>query len=125
MTCQQIGIELAPYAKQMGAAFAPLGDTGKQLAAQGQAQVARELPAQVALSAAATATGNIPGANQAVNAAIMAEQQRAWAQAMAEDKPLVDKMNKQMGQAMPQAQAMQNNQRVQHLLDLAKQKNCH
>lgn len=124
MTCAQIATELAPYAQQMAAAIAPLAQSSREAVAQGQREVARETPNVIALSAAASASSGTPGASAAVSKVEAAEQQRAWNQALAEQKPLSDTMNAQTAQILPQAQAMQANPRIQRLMQLAQDKHC-
>lgn len=127
MTCQQIGAELAPYAQQMAAAFNPLAQTQKQLMARGQARVTEYTPAVAAMTAAAIAASADPTgiSSKAVGQAEVAMQREVWNRTMAEDEPLADQTNRQASQAIAQAMPMQSDPRIQRLMQLAKQKNCH
>ena len=127
MTCQQIGIELAPYAQQMGAAFVPLAQTNLELIARNQARMGEYAPAVAAVSAAAVASSADPTgiSSKAVGQAEMAMQEQAWNRALAEDKPLADRARQQTNAAIAQAMPMQSNPRIQRLMQLAMQKNCH
>ncbi len=127
MTCAQIGAELAPYAQQMTPAATALGQTGQELIARGERRVAEATPALVALTAAATAAAADPTglSTKPLIAAHEAMQRREWNRAIAEDKPLVDQMNAQTNAVVEQAAPLQSNPRIQRLMQLAQDKNCH
>jgi hypothetical protein len=127
MTCEQIGTELAPYAQQMGGAFTPLAKTGEQVMARGQARMTEYAPTSAAVSAGAMASSLDPTgmASKAYGQAEVAMQKQIWDRTLAEDKPLNDQYNRQANAALAQAQAMQSNARIQRLMQLAQQKNCH
>jgi hypothetical protein len=127
MTCEQIGAELAPYAQQMTPAATALGQTGQELIARGERRVAEATPALVALSAAATAAAADPTglSTKPLIAAQEAMQHREWNRAIAEDKPLVDQMNAQTNAVVAQGMSIQSDPRVQRLMQLAQDKNCH
>ena len=127
MTCDQIGAELAPYAQQMTPTVAGLAQTGQELNARNQKRLAEAMPEAAALTAAATAAAADPTgiAGRAVGQAEMAMQERIANQALAEDKPLADKMNAQMNAVVDQAAPLQANPRIQRLMQLAQEKNCH
>ena len=127
MTCAQIGAELAPYAQQMTPAVTGLAQSGQEVIARDQKRMAEAMPEAAALTAAATASHADPTgiAGRAVGQAEMATQQRIWDKAVAEDKPLADKMNGQMNTVVEQAAPLQANPRIQHLMQLAQEKNCH
>lgn len=127
MTCEQIGTELAPYAQQMTPAATALGQTGQELIARGERRVAEATPALVALTAAATAAAADPTglSTKPLIAAQEAMQQREWNRAITEDKPLVDQMNAQTNAVVEQAAPLQANPRIQRLMQLAQDKNCH
>jgi len=127
MTCEQIGAELAPYAQQMTPAATALGQTGQELIARGERRVAEATPALVALTAAATAASADPTglSTKPLIAAHEAMQQREWNRSIAEDKPLVDQMNAQTNAVVEQAAPLQANPRIQRLMQLAQDKNCH
>ena len=44
MTCQQIGMELPPYAQQMGVTWRPVGNITQTLVKTQQSEMARDLP---------------------------------------------------------------------------------
>lgn len=127
MTCEQIGAELAPYAQQMTPAATALGQTGQELIARGERRVAEATPALLALTAAATAAAADPTglSTKPLIAAHEAMQRREWNRAVAEDKPLVDQMNAQTNAVVEQAAPLQANPRIQRLMQLAQEKNCH
>jgi len=127
MTCAQIGAELAPYAQQMTPAATALGQTGQELIARGERRVAEATPALVALTAAATAAAADPTglSTKPLIAAHEAMQHREWNRAITEDKPLVDQMNAQTNAVVEQAAPLQANPRIQRLMQLAQDKNCH
>jgi len=127
MTCAQIGAELAPYAQQMTPSVTALAQTGQELNARNEKRMAEAVPEAAALTAAATAATADPTgiASRAVGQAEMATQQRIWDKAIAEDKPLADKMNGQMNDVVAQAAPLQANPRIQRLMQLAQEKNCH
>ena len=126
MTCAQIGAELAPYAQQMTPAMTGLAQSGQEVIARDQKRMAEAMPEAAALTAAATAATADPTglAGRAVGQAEMATQQRIWDKAVAEDKPLADKMNGQMNTVVEQAAPLQANPRIQRLMQLAQEKNC-
>jgi len=127
MTCAQIGAELAPYAQQMMPSVAALSQTQSELTARGQRRVAEATPEAAALTAAATASHLDPTglASRGVGVAEQGMQQREWNRALAEDKPLTDKANAQMNTVVEQAAPLQANPRIQRLMQLAQDKNCH
>lgn len=127
MTCEQIGAELAPYAQQMMPAATALGQTGQDVIARGQRRQASAMPEVVGLSAAATASHLDPtgAASKGVAVAEQAAQQREWNQALAEDKPLYGQMNAQTNAVVAQGMSIGSSPRVQRLMQLAQEKNCH
>jgi hypothetical protein len=133
MTCEEIGTELAPYAQQMGASWTLLGQTAQEMKQKSQQIRAEEAPKVAALNAAALAASAAGIANpvagavadRAVNQMVEAEQKSAQAHSETMLKPVRDKMNAQIQQAMPEAQQLQSNARVQRLMQLAQEKNCH
>lgn len=127
MTCDQIGAELAPYAQQMAPAANALGQTSQEVIARGQKRQAEVLPEVIGLSAAATASHLDPtGASaRGVGVAEQGLQQHEWNRALAEDKPLTDQMNAQTNAVVAQGTAIGSDARVQRLMQLAQEKNCH
>jgi hypothetical protein len=127
MTCDQIGAELAPYAQQMAPAANALGQTSQEVIARGQKRQAEVLPEVIGLTAAATAADADPTglATKGVVAAQQALLQREWNRSVAEDKPLRDQMNAQTNAVVAQGTAIGSDARVQRLMQLAQEKNCH
>jgi hypothetical protein len=127
MTCQQIAAELAPYAQQMMPAAAALNQTQGELLAHSQRRMSEAMPEVAGLTAAATAAHADPTglASRGVVAAEQSLQQREWNRALAEDKPLHDQMTAQTNAVVAQGMSIQSNPRVQRLMQLAQQKNCH
>jgi hypothetical protein len=127
MTCEQIAAELAPYAQQMAGAFTQLAQTDQQLLARNQERIAQNAPVVAGVSAAATATTADPTgiSSKIYGQTEAAMQQEAWNRALAEDKPLMEQARQQTSQAVAQAAPMQSNARVQRLMELVQQKNCH
>jgi hypothetical protein len=124
MTCEQIGAELAPYAMQMRQSFEASGMG--QDAADAQALMDRQraqAAQQAAPSMAATIVGSVlPGAGAAAMAAQIAQQQRAAAEAA----PIRERMmrNSAAFQA-DMSTTMRDNPRMQRLMQLAEERNCH
>lgn len=127
MTCQQIAAELAPYAQQMAPDFKPLAQTEEQLMQRSQARAAEAAATAAAVSAGAVAASLDPTglSSKAYGQAEMALQQQMWNRALAEDKPLTDQANQQMNAAVGKAMPMQSNARIQRLMQLVRDKNCH
>jgi hypothetical protein len=127
MTCAQIAAELAPYAKQVAGAFGPLFETQKQILARAQAHTAEGAVGAAAATAGAMASSADPTglSSKAYGQAEVAMQRAQWEHAMAQDKPLFDQANRQTNQAVAQTAPMQSNTRIQRLMQLAQQKNCH
>ncbi len=127
MTCEQIGAELAPYVQQMSGAFTALAGTEQELVARGQARVKEYAPAAEGMTAAATASTADPTglSSKAVGQAENEMQKQAWNKSLAEDKPLMDQAARQTNEAVTEAAPMQSNARIQRLMQLAQQKNCH
>jgi hypothetical protein len=127
MTCAQIAAELQPYAQQMMGTVAPLNQSVAEVEARSARRMAEGTPEAVAVTGAATASTLDPTgmSSRAVGQAEIALQQRAWNQAMVEDKPLHEKLNAQMNATAAQGMQMQANLRLQRLMQLAQEKGCH
>lgn len=127
MTCAQIGAELAPYAQQIAPTARPLADTQAELVARNQARMSEYSAAAAAMSAGALASSLDPTgmSSKAAAAAEQTMQQEAWNRSMAEDKPLRERADKQTKALVSKATAMQSDARMQRLMALAQQKNCH
>jgi len=127
MTCQQIAAELAPYAQQMAPDINALADTEKQLLQRSKAREAEAAATAAVVSAGAAATSLDPTglSGKAYGQAEMALQRNMWNRALAEDKPLMDQASRQTNAVVGKAMPMQSNARIQRLMQLVKQKNCH
>ena len=127
MTCPQIAAELAPYAQQMAPDFNALADTEQQLMQRSKAREAEAAASAAAASAGAMASSLDPTglSGKAYGQSEMALQREMWNRALAEDRPLMDQANKQTNAAIGKAMPMQSNARIQRLMQLVKQKNCH
>ena len=64
-------------------------------------------------------------ASKAQRASGEATQERIWKQTEAEDKPLTDQDKQQTQRVVEKGTAMQSNARMQRLVQLAQEKNCH
>ena len=126
MTCEQIAAELMPYMQQIMPSAMAAGATAKEVKQRGEQRVAENVPAAVAITAAATASHADPtgAAGRAVGQAEIAMQQQTWQRSMVEDKPLRDKYAAQTGQLAAQGQQMQSNARLQRLMQLVQEKHC-
>lgn len=127
MTCQQIAAELAPYAQQMAPDVESLAQTEKQLLQRNQARTAEAATTAAAVSAGAMASSLDPTglSSKAYGQAEAALQQKMWNRALADDKPLMDQASRQTNAVIGKAMPMQSNARIQRLMQLAQQKNCH
>jgi hypothetical protein len=126
MTCAQIAAELAPYMAQVRAPAEALNQTNTEIVARGKRRVAEDTPAAVGLTAAATAATVDPTgvSSRAVGQAEVAHQREVWARSQAEDKPLAEKQAAQANALMAVGQQMQNDPRLNRLMQLAQQKDC-
>lgn len=127
MTCPQIAAELAPYAQQMAPDVNALADTEKQLLRRSKARETEAAATAAAVSAGAMGSSLDPTglSSKAYGQAEAALQQQMWNRALAEDKPLMDQASKQTNAVVGKAMPMQSNARIQRLMQLVKQKNCH
>jgi hypothetical protein len=127
MTCQQIAAELAPYGNQMSGTVNPLVQTQSELVARNEKRMAEAMPVVAGFAAAGTAASLDPTglASRALGQAEANYQQAQFHRALAEDKPLMDQANRQTNDMASQAMAMQANPRLQRLMQLAQQKDCH
>jgi hypothetical protein len=126
MTCAQIAAELAPYAQQMTGTMSPLAQTQQELMQRMNQRQAEATTAAAALTAGATASTADPTglASKNFGQAEAAIQKQMWDRAAAEDKPLQDQYNQQVGAVAAQGQQLQQNARIQRLMQLVQQKNC-
>jgi hypothetical protein len=126
MTCAQIAAQLAPYMQQIMPAAMAVGRTAQDVTARGQQHVAEEMPAAIALTAAATASAADPtGASSKTVGQIEAiHEQEAWQRTLAQDKPLHDKYSAQVNALAAQGQQLQSDARLQRLMQLAGERHC-
>jgi hypothetical protein len=126
MTCEQIAAELGPYMERIKPSAMAAGQTAQEVEDRGKQHVLEELPAAIALTAAATASlaDKTGTASKAVGQAEAIHAQEAWQRVMVQDKPLRDKYAGQIGDLAAQAQQMQSDPRLQRLLQLATEKHC-
>jgi hypothetical protein len=121
LTCDQIGMEMQPYAQTMMPSAAALGQTAQEMQALSEKQKAAAM-AQAPLSiGAGIASSFLPGGGfiaqaQAANQAAQAQQRAA------EAKPLRDKMLDQSTDLAVQVAPMQQDPRFQRLMQLAETK---
>jgi hypothetical protein len=126
-TCAQIAAELQPYLKQMSPSITALGNTAQEVKARGEARNKEAAAEAASETAAAQAAAPDPTglANKALAQAQAQRQRESWKQAEAEDKPLNEKYKAQTAQVVQEGQQMQSDARLQRLLQLAQEKNCH
>jgi hypothetical protein len=118
MTCDQIGMEMQPYAQTMMPGVAALGQTAEETRAFGERQKAA-MAAQMGMGmVAGVASSFLPGGGFIAQAQ-MAAQATAMQKQAAEAKPLQDKM---LGQSVDLATTMapmQQDPRFQRLMQMA------
>jgi len=128
MTCQQIAMELMPGVQQMrGGSTQQLGQDAQEMQRRAVKREA-EIQSGAAAETAEMEAGCIGGVNAtcaAASEAIQARHDARNAQIKAEDKPLNDRASSEMSALAAQGQAMQQNPRLMHLMQLAQQKHCH
>lgn len=128
MTCEQIATELAPYAQQMVPNLQALGATQQQLYQQVRQVGERQRQEDALLTPMATAGALDPtgASKRAYQAAVMAQQAKHRRENEALANSSLAKQNKaQEEQFVAQGQQLQANARIQQLMQLAQQKNCH
>lgn len=128
MTCQQIATELMPSVQQMrGGSTQQLGQDAQEMQRRAMKREA-EIQGEAAAETAEMEAGCIGGINAtcaAASEAMSARHDARNAQIQAEDKPLNDRTSSEMTALAAQGQAMQQNPRLMHLMQLAQQKHCH
>ena len=127
LTCAQIAQELQPYMKQMSPSLTAMGQTAQEVKTRGEERNKQAAAESAAETAAARATMWDP---TGLSSKIVAERQHKRQEelrkrAEAEDKPLFDKGQAQAQQVVKQAQPLQSDARMQRLMQLAQEKNCH
>ena len=127
MTCAQIATELQPYAQQMSPSIAALGQTSQEVRTRSEDRLKMAAPEATAEAAAASATMLDPtGLSSKLFGQAQAQRQKErWQRAEAEDKPLNEKYKAQAEQVVKGGQQMQSDARLQRLMQLAQEKNCH
>lgn len=126
LSCAQIAAELMPYMQEIMPSAMAAAAAAQDVVKRGEQRVAQEAPAAEALTVAATLSHLDPTglAGRAVGQAEVALQKEAWERSLAEDKPLHDQYARQAGQLVTQGQQMQNNPRLQRLMQLIQEKRC-
>lgn len=127
MTCAQIAQELQPYMQRMSPSITALGQTAQEVQTKGETRVSKAMPEWEAESAAARAAAMDPTglSSKLLGQAQVRRQEERWKRAQAEDKPLNDQYKAQTEQVAKQGMQMQSDARLQRLLQLAQEKNCH
>jgi len=128
MTCEQIGTELAPYAQQMVPNVQALGATQQQMYQQARQMGEKRRQEEALLTPLATAGALDPtgASKRAYQAALMAQMAKEKSENAAFANSALAKQNRaQSDQLVAQGQQMQANGRIQQLMQLAQQKNCH
>lgn len=127
MTCQQIAAELAPYAQQLLPAGNAASEAASQLMERNQERLAKEIvPVATTFLAAQTFAHLDPTGltGRAVQQSSKAYQQELWQRSLREDAPLAEKLGTATESLVQQGQAMQDNPRLQRLLQLVQEKGC-
>lgn len=127
MTCAQIAQELQPYMQRMSPSITALGQTNQEVMARSKTRMKEAEAESAAETAAARATMLDPTgmSSKAVGQHQVQSQKERWKKAEAEDKPLNDKYKAQTEQLAKQGRQMQSDARLQRLMRLAQEKNCH
>ena len=127
MTCAQIAQELQPYMKEMSPSMMALGQTTQEVKARGEARNKDAAAESAAETTAARATMLDPTglASKILGQEQVQRQKERWKRAEAEDKPLNEKYKAQTEQVVKEGQQMQSDARLQRLMQLAQEKNCH
>jgi hypothetical protein len=127
MSCDQIAMEMMPYAQQLRPNLQAMGKSQQQLLAQSQALGQQQKNESQALTAMATAGALDPSgaSKRAYQAAVVAQaaKHRRESEALA-NSDLAKQTNAQTQQFMQQGEGMKNDARLQRLLQLGQQKGC-
>ena len=126
MTCEQIAVEMQPYAESMRGSLTALGATNEQLMQLGQKQMARDAPrVNATTQAAGAACGFVGGpACMAATQADEANRKAIKEQEAAESKPLADQQLAQSKTVVAQGTQLQSNARLNRLMQLGHAKGC-
>jgi len=127
MTCAQIAQELQPYMQQMSPSITALGQTNDEVMARSKTRMKQAEAESAAETAAARATMLDPtgASSKALGIQQAQRQKERWKKAEAEDKPLNDKYKAQTEQVAKQGMQLKSDARLQRLMQLAQEKNCH
>jgi hypothetical protein len=121
MTCDQVGMEMQPYVQTMMPSLTALGQTGKEVQAlQEKQKAAAAMQAPLSIGAG-IASSFLPGGG-VIAQAEAARQNAQMQKRAAEAKPLNDKMMSQSIDLMGVAAPMQQDPRLQRLMQLAEAK---
>ena len=126
MSCEQLAVEMKPYADSMRGNLTALNDTNMQLLDLGKKQQARDAPQVNATTQTAGAACGFVG-GPACSAATQADQANRRAiheREVAEAKPLADQQLAQSKTVVAQGQQMQSNARLMRLMQLGHAKGC-
>ena len=126
MGCEQIALELQPYAESMRGSLTSLNDTNMQLKDLAEKQLARDAPRVGATTQAAGAACGFAGgpACMAATQADQANRDAIHAQETAEAKPLADQQLAQANTVAAQGKQLRSNARLMRLMQLGHAKGC-
>ena len=126
MGCEQIALELQPYAESMRGSLTALGETDRQLKELGEKQMARDAPRVGATTQAAGAACGFAGgpACMAATQADQANRNAIHAQEVAEAKPLADRQLAESKTVAAQGVQLRSNERLMRLMQLGHAKGC-
>lgn len=126
MSCEQLAVEMKPYADSMRGSIGALNDTNMQLLDLGKKQMARDAPRVNATTQAAGATCGFVGgpACMAATQADQANRNAVKEQERVESQPLRDKQLEQSQSVAGQGQQLQSNTRLMRLMQLGHAKGC-
>lgn len=127
MTCEQIAMELQPYARQIAPSVQALAQSNQQLLEQGQARSEKRRAEEAAINSMAAAGVVDPtgASRQAYMAAVLAQQAKEKAENEAFQNSALAQQNRvQSAQLAAQGEQLRANERVQHLMQLAQRKHC-
>ena len=126
LSCEQLAMELKPYADSMRGSLGALNDTNMQLLELGKKQTARDAPRVNATTQAAGASCGFVGgpACMAATQADQANRNAIHAQETAEAKPLADQQLAQANTVAAQGKQLESNARLIRLMQLGHAKGC-
>jgi hypothetical protein len=121
MSCEQIGAEMQPYATSIAPMAQSLGGDAQQLrdySDKRRAEAMAQAPVNIGLGLAASL---LPGGGAIAQAQMLAQQAQAERDAAA-TKPMADKFNADAGAFVAQTAPMQQDPRLQRLMQLSQDK---